>query len=109
MSLIAGKYTLVKEIPNQKNLYLAGLNRFQDFRRDVLIRLVHSPQEWESAAQAAKIQARLLHTNVTQILDIGQHNHIWYIAYEFTEGITLHELVQNKTKLSKRTLIPTKS
>ncbi|MEC7985512.1 MAG: protein kinase [Myxococcota bacterium] len=105
MSLIAGKYTLVKEIPNQRNLYLAGLNRFQDFRRDVLIRLIHSPQEWEFAARAAKMQARLLHTNITQILDIGQHNNIWYIAYEFTEGITLQELLQNKTTLSVQQVV----
>lgn len=55
MARIADKYLPIQQIdPKTPNLFLAQLIGAKDFRRDVLLRVIYDPKEWEDALQNAK-------------------------------------------------------
>lgn len=101
MARIANKYLPIQQLdPQNPHLFLAQIIGAKDFRRDVLLRIIYDPQEWEEALNIAKKCAHLHHSNVLQTLDVGQHNDFWYVAYEFIESLTLTEILHKKISLS---------
>ena len=83
MARIANKYLPIHQIdPDNPNLFLAQLIGAKDFRRDILLRIITEEKEWNEQFLVAKRCAHLHHSNVLQVLDVGQHGDFWYIAYE---------------------------
>lgn len=50
--------------------------------------------------QEAQAVARLSHTNIVSVYDVGQENGIYYIVMEFVDGPTLKEYIKQKGKIS---------
>ncbi len=48
----------------------------------------------EMLTAEAKLAARLNHANVVQVLDLGRHQGVLYIAMEYVEGFDLNELLR---------------
>ena len=46
----------------------------------------------------AKLAARLNHANIVQILDLGRHGDVLYIAMQYVEGFDLNELLRRCAK-----------
>ena len=82
------------------HLFLAQYVGAGGFKKEVLLHLIHQQAEWEKTLQSAKIYALLNHSNIVQVLDVGQHPPGWYIAYEYHEGISLEFVLQRKIALS---------
>ena len=101
MARIANKYLPIHQIdPDNPNLFLAQLIGAKDFRRDILLRIITEEKEWNEQFLVAKRCAHLHHSNVLQVLDVGQHGDFWYIAYEFVEALTILEILQNKSPIT---------
>ena len=106
MTRIADKYLIIQALdPSTPNLFLAHLIGAKGFRRDVLLHLIKEEKQWEQSLQIAKRCAYLNHSNILQILDVGQHEQSWYVTYEFVEALTISELLQKKTPLNTHQII----
>ncbi len=78
-------------------IYLASDTRL---KRDVAIKIL--PEKWIQNASAierfmreAQAVSALNHPNILTIYDIGEHNHIKFIATEFVEGQTLRQRMES--------------
>ena len=59
-------------------------------------------RRFQNEARAAGV---LSHSNIVTIYDAGQHDGIFYIAMEFIQGTTLHELIAEKHILTTEEVI----
>ena len=60
--------------------------------KTILPELATQPQFRQMLLDEARISARLQHANVAQILDVGEHQGVTYIVFEWVEGSSLYKL-----------------
>jgi eukaryotic-like serine/threonine-protein kinase len=70
--------------------------------KQMLPQLSDNDQFADLLIQEAKLAARLNHTNVVQVFDLGRHEGVLFIAMEYIEGFDLNELLRR----CARTRIP---
>ena len=74
--------------------------------RPVAIKLLHgeapedAPGEEALSPLEARISSRLRHPNIVSIFDIGMHNGIPYLVFEYVQGQTLRQMLGSQGALS---------
>ncbi|MGC4113082.1 MAG: protein kinase [Myxococcales bacterium] len=98
-----GKFFLLKKLAagGMGEIFLARQQGPAGFEKVVVIKrilshLTDSPEYLESFLQEARLQARMNHSAVVQIFDLGQaeEDGSFYLAMEYVHGKSLHELIQ---------------
>jgi serine/threonine protein kinase len=90
------QYELIRVLSTRENqtVYLANLLGYGGFRRTVALRSIQGDEEERNREISnAKLCAMLSHTNIVQILDVGQHVHGWFVAMEYVDGPSLKQLI----------------
>ncbi|MFZ5440316.1 MAG: protein kinase domain-containing protein [Myxococcota bacterium] len=64
----------------------------------ILPHLVSDPDFVQMFLDEARLAANLTHANVVQIFEIGEIDHIPYIAMEYVNGLTLHRLARTTSR-----------
>ncbi|HWU89342.1 MAG TPA: serine/threonine-protein kinase, partial [Kofleriaceae bacterium] len=67
----------------------------------LLPHLAHDSEFIEMFLQEARLAARIKHSNVVQIYDVGHTQRAYYIAMEYVHGWDLHRLLQHAAKLHR--------
>ncbi len=94
-----GRYTLLERlgVGGMAEVYLAQQDGAVGFQKKVVVKrilphLASNPLFVDMFAREAKVAARLSHTNVVQIFELGEGGGELFIAMEYLDGITLHRL-----------------
>ncbi|HEY3447107.1 MAG TPA: serine/threonine-protein kinase [Myxococcales bacterium] len=107
-----GKFFLLKKLAagGMGEIFLARQQGPAGFEKVVVIKrilnhLTDSPEYLESFLQEARLQARMNHSAVVQIFDLGQaeEDGSFYLAMEYIHGKSLHELI-GRLKARRETL-----
>ncbi len=103
-----GRYVLRARVGagGMAEVFRASLPGFGGFEKPVAIKRMfrqygHDVQFIEMLTDEAKIVSQLAHPNIVQILDVGQQNEDYYIAFEFVEGVDLFSLLQSHHELGR--------
>lgn len=103
-----GRYVLRARVGagGMAEVFRASLPGFGGFEKPVAIKRMfrqygHDAQFIEMLTDEAKIVSQLAHPNIVQILDVGQQNEEYYIAFEFVEGVDLFSLLQSHHELGR--------
>lgn len=96
-----GRYILQQRLGRggMAEVFRATIDGPGGFSRSVAIKRIlpeYSQDEWftRMIADEAQIVSRLTHPNIVQILDAGEVEGSWYIAFELVEGTDLFQLLQ---------------
>lgn len=81
------------------SVWVARLLGKHDFEKLVALKMIlphyaHDPRFQQMFLDEARIAARIQHLNVAQILDLGEHEGILFLAMEWVDGDALSTLVQ---------------
>ncbi len=100
------KYIIVRELPGggMGTVYLASDPGLQ---RKLVIKLVRDAvsddELLERFYQEARATANLRHTNIVSVYGFGLHEGRPYMAMEFVEGASLHEIIRRREPLDLHT------
>jgi serine/threonine-protein kinase len=96
-----GRYSLLYRLASggMANLYVASLAGADGFKKTVAIKimhrhLTHDPEFVRMFIDEARLASRVVHPNVTQVLDLGRTPHHHYIAMEYVEGESINALMR---------------
>ncbi len=96
-----GRYLLQQRLGRggMAEVFRATVDGPGGFSRPVAIKRIlpeYSQDEWftRMIADEARIVSRLAHPNIVQILDAGEVDGSWYIAFELVDGTDLFQLLQ---------------
>ena len=100
-----GRYEVERRIGRglQGTVFLA---RDPVLDRNVAIKLLHGEQPEDAVSEEvvspleARISSRLKHPNIVSIYDIGMHNGIPYLVFEYVQGQTLRQMLGSQGSLS---------
>ena len=105
-TMLSGRYEVLKRVGSggMADVYMAKDHKLN---RNVAVKVLKSEyvedekflKKFETEAQAV---ARLSHTNIVNIYDVGMEDGINYIVMELAEGITLKEYIRKKGYLSPK-------
>jgi serine/threonine protein kinase len=94
-----GRYQLLTRlgVGGMAEVYLAEQAGVAGFQKKVVVKrilphLAANRQFVEMFAREARVAARLSHTNVVQIFELGEEHGEFFIAMEHIDGLTLHRL-----------------
>ena len=106
-----GKYFLLKKLAagGMGEVFLARQQGPAGFEKILVVKrilnhLTENMDYVELFLQEARLQARMNHSSIVQIFDLGQaeEDGSFYLAMEFVHGKSLSEVVQRATKLKER-------
>ena len=93
------RYQLIHPISvsTKSTVYYGTLSGFGSFKKDIAIKVYRDLDtvETQHMINQAKIWATLSHTNIVQLLDLGQSKNIWYAAMELVDGPNLGQIVED--------------
>lgn len=93
------RYQLVHPISvsTKSTVYYGTLSGFGSFKKDIAIKVFRNldDQETQMMIQKAKVWAALSHTNIVQLLDLGQSKNIWYASMELVDGPNLGQIIED--------------
>ena len=93
------RYQLVHPISvsTKSTVYYGTLSGFGSFKKDIAIKVFRNLDDKETQAmiQKAKVWATLSHTNIVQLLDLGQSKNIWYASMELVDGPNLGQIIED--------------
>ena len=93
------RYQLIHPISVSTNstVYYGTLSGFGSFKKDIAIKVYRDLDvvETQNMINQAKIWATLSHTNIVQLLDLGQNKNIWYAAMELVDGPNLGQIIED--------------
>jgi serine/threonine-protein kinase len=100
-----GRYTLFEQIGKggMAEIYLAraetelGATRLSVVKQ-ILPAFADDPRFADMLIHEAKLAARLSHTHIVQVFDLGKHEDHLYIAMEYVEGFDLNSLLRRCTE-----------
>jgi serine/threonine-protein kinase len=100
-----GRYTLFEQIGKggMAEIYLAraetelGATRLAVVKQ-ILPAFADDPRFADMLIHEAKLAARLSHTHIVQVFDLGKHEDHLYIAMEYVEGFDLNSLLRRCTE-----------
>jgi hypothetical protein len=99
---IFGKYVLRARIASggMGEIFLATLDGAAGFRKLVVVKrllphIAEDPRFVAMFLDEARLAARLAHPHVCTIYELGEVSGRYFIAMEYLEGVTLHELVHS--------------
>lgn len=105
-TMLSGRYEVLKRVGSggMADVYMAKDHKLN---RNVAVKVLKSEyvedekflKKFETEAQAV---ARLSHSNIVNIYDVGMEDGINYIVMELAEGITLKEYIRKKGYLSPK-------
>ncbi len=97
-----GKYNLSRLIAGggMADVYMACMTGPYGFKKPVALKLMHkqisSDQSFVNMfIDEARINARLVHPNIVQIVDFGEIDKTLYIAMEYIDGVDLSEFISS--------------
>jgi DNA-binding response OmpR family regulator len=61
---------------------------------------VSNPESVERFKTEIRLARRISHPNVVRTHDFGESSGVYYLTMEYVEGLTLHELIESRGKLS---------
>ncbi|MCB9602593.1 MAG: serine/threonine protein kinase [Sandaracinus sp.] len=100
-----GKYQLVKKIGvgGMASIHLASLEGPDGFQKKVVVKRVHAhlaevPGFSDMFATEARVAARLSHPHVAQVYEYGTIDATPYLAMEWVDGPTLHQLIRHAAR-----------
>lgn len=100
MGITVGKYRLLRRIAigGMAEIYLAVVHGEAGFERKVIIKkiLPHHADEPEFVRRLIDeglLAARLSHSNIVQVLDLGRLGPDYFIAMEFVDGVDLRNVL----------------
>lgn len=103
-----GRYILRERVGQggMAEVFRASLPGFGGFDKVVAIKRMFreyaaDAQFVEMLTDEAKIVSHLAHPNIVQILDVGQIQGDYYIAFEYVEGVDLFRLLQRHHELQR--------
>lgn len=92
---------------------MAAVYRAHDtlLRRDVALKILYpqygdDPTLMERFKREAIVAASLDHPNIVPIYDVGEYDHMGYMAMKLLQGRTLADLLQERGRLSLAELLP---
>lgn len=95
-----GRYRLLSKLAvgGMAELFLAREVGLGGFERLVVVKrilphLIDTPRFVEMFLREARLNARINHPNVVNILELGEDGGVYYIAMEYIHGTTLRELL----------------
>jgi serine/threonine-protein kinase len=98
---VFGKYTLTRKLAEggMAELFLARQGGMEGFEKLVVVKrilpqLSKDPAFINMFLNEARVAARLNHTNIAQIFDLGKADDLYYIAMEYVHGEDLRELIR---------------
>jgi|GEM_PF-5457677 len=104
-----GKYTLIKKIASggMGEVFLAKQRGPEGFEKTLVIKRIlnhhtDNPEYIEMFFAEAKLAARMSHSNIVQIYEMGQINQSYYIAMEFVNGRSMRDIIDRAKTLNKR-------
>ena len=99
MSSQEKRYQLVHPISvsTKSTVYYGTLSGFGSFKKDIAIKVFRNldDKETQLMIQKAKVWATLSHTNIVQLLDLGQSKNIWYVSMELVDGPNLGQIIED--------------
>ncbi|MDP3387633.1 MAG: Stk1 family PASTA domain-containing Ser/Thr kinase [Eubacteriales bacterium] len=107
--ILNGRYEIIEEVGSggMALVYRAKCNVLNRFVAVKVLKqeFVNDQDFINKFKQESMSAARLNHKNIVNVYDTGVDDGIYYIVMEYLEGITLHELIQQKKGLSTDTAI----
>ena len=101
---LSGRFEIIEEIGRggMATVY-KGIQR--NLNRPIALKvihknLIHYKEFLERFHREAQLSASLNHHNIVTIYDEGSENGIHYIAMEYLDGVDLHNIIQEKGRLS---------
>jgi serine/threonine-protein kinase len=96
-----GRYTLVERlgVGGMAEVFRATQAGPGEFSRDLVIKrlLPHhaeNPRFIQMFRQEAEVVARLHHSNIVQVFELGEHDGQYFIAMEYINGLSLYQLAR---------------
>jgi len=103
-----GKYELLRPLASggMAELYLARQSGLGGFQKTVVVKWLHPQFATDDTVvkmfvDEARIAARLNHTNIVQIYDLGEANGDYFIAMEYVAGRNLREIQAREKELGR--------
>jgi eukaryotic-like serine/threonine-protein kinase len=101
-----GKYDLLALLATggMAEIWLARVSGMAGFEKLVVIKrlldkLAIDPEYVEMFLDEARINARLTHSNIVQVLELGQVENKYFMAMEFVPGLSVSQVGKRATKL----------
>lgn len=96
-----GRYELIQRLAHggMATVYLGRAKGEAGFEKIVAVKVIHphlagEPEFVRMFLDEARIAARIHHPHVVEILDLGEHEGVYYMVMEFIEGENLAALVR---------------
>jgi serine/threonine protein kinase len=107
-----GRYKLVKKIADggMAEIYLGTQHGVEGFERPVVLKrilpaLLAEPQFKNLMIDEAHVAMRLQHSNIAQVLDLGEAKGRYYLVLEFVDGWDLNNVI-NRVRTAALTIPP---
>ena len=105
---VFGRYLLIDQISKggMSDIFLAKTVSVGGFHKPLVIKRLlpeytHKPRYVKRFINEARTLARLSHSNIVQILDMGVIDHEYYIALEYIEGRNVAHVISKATRTGR--------
>ncbi|MCA9176681.1 MAG: serine/threonine protein kinase [Planctomycetales bacterium] len=104
-----GEYHVVRKL-GQGGMAFVYLAHQESLHRDVAFKvlkpeLAGTQEHVERFVAEARAAARIVHPNIVQVYDVGEHRGLRYISQEYVDGVNLKEHIQQHGPLELRTVV----
>src|SRR5262245_44466252 len=96
-----GRYTIIRKIAEggMAEIFLARFQGQHGFHKPVVLKRIRTafyadPQFRRMLVDEAHISMSLLHSNIVQVLDLGEANGQYFMALELVDGWSLDQVVR---------------